>query len=354
MTQIQQLKQDYPWIQTPLIVGAPMRLIALADMAVEISKAGGIGFIGAGTDLSDLSTHLSVATTLLASTHLPQSPTLPIGIGFINWGADMAVAIPLIVQYRPTAVWFFAPTSVSSLVEWVTKTRNASTETKIWVQVGSVREANDVVSSVRPDVLVVQGTDAGGHGLAQGASVISLVPEICDALGGLQHGSENKYTGPVVLAAGGIADARGAAAALVLGAKGVVMGTRFLASGEANIAKGYRDEVIRVRDGGQTTARTKVYDNLRGTIGWAGTHNARGILNQSYFDSLVGMNDEENERLYQEEMKKGDVGWGENGRMTAYAGSAVGLVNSVKRAGEIVNEVRDETAKLLGSANALL
>ncbi|KAH7402002.1 hypothetical protein DE146DRAFT_652148 [Phaeosphaeria sp. MPI-PUGE-AT-0046c] len=362
MNDLDRLQHDYPWIQTPLIVGAPMRLIALADMAVEISKAGGIGFIGAGTDVSDLSTHLQHASSLLDNTSLPRSPCMPIGIGFINWGADLAAAIPVIQQYRPAAVWFFAPSSLPSLAEWSGKVKECSPGTKIWVQVGSVREARNVVDEVGPDVLVVQGTDAGGHGLARGASLISLLPEVHDTLEiSASSSSSNSPTSsgkvkksPIIIAAGGISDSRGAAAAVLLGASGMCMGTRFLAAHEANIAKGYQNEVLRVSDGGQTTVRTKVYDNLRGTTGWAESHNARGIVNRSYFDAVEGMDDEENKRLYQEEMGKGDDGWGEKARMTAYAGSAVGLVNKVMGAGEIVKEVREGVVKLLGNAKALL
>ncbi|KAF2831996.1 inosine monophosphate dehydrogenase [Ophiobolus disseminans] len=353
MNALERLKSDYPWIQTPLVVGAPMRLIALADMAVEISKAGGIGFIGAGTDVSDLHTHLDNARKLLHSTTLStNNDTLPIGIGFINWGANLSLTMPLIQQYKPAAVWFFAPSSLDSLADWTNILRHIRPEMKVWVQVGSVKEARDVVQRVRPDVLVVQGTDAGGHGLAQGAGLISLLPEVCDVLAGLTH--PEWYAGPVVVAAGGIAEARGASAAMVLGASGVVLGTRFLACPEAKIARGYQKEVLRASDGGQSTARTKVYDTLRGTTGWAESHNARGILNQSYWDAVKGMSNEENMKLYDEEMGKGDAGWGEGARMTTYAGSAVGLVREVKGAGEIVREVRDGTKKLLEGAKAFL
>ena len=216
------------------------------------------------------------------------------------------------------------------------------------MQVGSVKEARSVVENVKPDVLVVQGTDAGGHGLAQGASLISLLPEVRDAL------SSKEYADPVLVAAGGVTESRSASAALLLGASGVVLGTRLLASPEANITRGYQAEVLRASDGGQTTARTKVYDTLRGTTGWAESHNARGILNKSYWDAMKGMNGDENKRLYEEEMKKGDAGWGEGARMTAYAGSGVGLVREVKGAGEIVKEVRDGTRRLLEGAKALL
>ena len=270
-------------------------------------------------------------------------------MGLVNWGASLSDSIPLIQTYRPAAVWFFAPKSVSSLIEWTEGTRRASPETKIWVQVGSVLEAVSVVRNVQLDVLVVQGTDAGGHGLAQGAGVISLVPEVSDAIESLiaKEGGQ----APVILAAGGIMEARGVAAALALGASGVVMGTRFLASHEANIAKGYQDEVVRASDGGQTTVRTKVYDNLRGTTGWAETHNARGIINRSYTDAVAGLDDDENKKLYDAETRKGDAGWGVEARMTTYAGAGVGLVRSVMGAGDIVKEVREGTRGVLERLN---
>lgn len=206
-------------------------------------------------------------------------------------------------------------------------------------------DAVDVVRTVGPDVLVIQGTDAGGHGLVRGAGIVTLFPEVSDAVQELvreEGGSE-----PVLVAAGGIAEKRGVGAALALGAAGVVMGTRFLAAREAEIAKGYQDEVIRVGDGGQSTVRSKVYDGLRGTTGWADSYDARGIVNRSYFDAMAGMDEEENKKLYVEEMEKGDAGWGENGRMTAYAGAAVGLVREVKGAGEIVEEVRRGAREVL-------
>lgn len=328
-----------------------MRLIALADMAVEISKAGGIGFIGAGTDVSDLSTHLQNAQKLLKATSLPTTPTLPIGVGFINWGADLSTSIPIIKEYCPAAAWFFAPSSLSSLVEWAEKSRQASPETQIWVQIGSVKEALDVVKEVKPDVLIVQGTDAGGHGLARGASLIPLLPEVIDAVDALAENDDAQS--PIILAAGGIVESRSAAAAFTLGASGVILGTRFLASHEANITKGYQTEVLRASDGGQSTVRTKVYDTLRGT-NWAESHNARGIINKSYTDAISGLNNDENRRLYNEEMKKGDEGWGVENRMTTYAGSGVGLINEVKRAGEIVREIRDGVRDVLQGATGRL
>jgi nitronate monooxygenase len=315
-------------------------------------QTGGIGFIGAGTDVSGLESYLEDASNLLKDTNLKTTNgTLPLGVGFINWGADLSAALPLIAKYRPAAIWFFAPTSLSSLSDWTAKYRTASPHTKIWVQIGSVQEALDAAIEAQPNVLVVQGTDAGGHGLAQGAGLISLLPEVSDAIAA-QIPDESKR--PLLIAAGGIADARGTSAALLLGAHGIVMGTRFLASHEAVIAKGYQDEVLRASDGGQTTVRTKVWDNARGTTGWAETHNGRGIINKTYTDARDGMADEENKRLYEEDVRKGDEGWGVKARLCTYAGSAVGLVREVKGAAEIVREVRDGARGLVESARSRL
>ena len=200
------------------------------------------------------------------------------------------------------------------------------------MQVGSVGQALEVAKTTKPDVLVLQGTDAGGHGLARSASVISLVPEVVDAL------ARERLRIPVI-AAGGISEGRGVAAALTLGASGVALGTRFLACKEATIAKGYQDEVVRVHDGGVSTVRTKLYDTLRGILDWPRVYDGRGVANRSYLDAQSGMSEEENKELYKEETQKGDSGWGAEGRMTTYAGTGIGLVTEVKSAEEIIKDL---------------
>jgi len=98
------------------------------------------------------------------------------------------------------------------------------------------------------DVLVAQGNDAGGHGAAQSASIISLVPEI-------------RYSFPekLVLAAGGIVDARGILAALALGAEGVVMGTRFAVCVESAMAEEAKSVILKTTDCGIMTKRYVAY-----------------------------------------------------------------------------------------------
>lgn len=349
---IQSLKAHYPWATGPLIVSAPMRLIATPPLAIEVSRAGGLGFLGVGTDISKFSPWLNEASSTLDSSPIANSSTgiLPIGVGFICWGIDLLTTLSVFssAPSKPAAAWLFAPRSPQDLVLWTEGIRQATNnKTKIWIQVGTVAMAIDVAKSCKPDVLVIQGADAGGHGLAQSSSIISLLPECVDAL------AREGFGDIPLIAAGGIMNGRGAAAALTLGASGACMGTRFLATPEAVISQGYKNAVVEAKDGGVTTARTTVYDRIRGTIGWPETYNARGVLNQSFWDNGKGMSDEVNKRLYEEEMKKGDAGWGNQGRMTTYAGTGVGLVQKIQPAGDIVRKVLKDAKERLSATNSI-
>jgi nitronate monooxygenase len=328
------LHSQYPWLCTPILVIAPMMKITMAPLVVAGSQAGAFGFLAAGFDLTNLDSDLAEASELLKDADIPAPEgVLPIGVGFQNWGSDLKLAIAAIGKYSPAAVWFFAPRRLSDLLPWAREVRRVTDgRTKVWVQVGSVGQALEVAKTTKPDVLVLQGTDAGGHGLAHSASVISLVPEVVDAL------AEERLRIPVI-AAGGISEGRGVAAALTLGASGVALGTRFLACKEATIAKGYQDEVVRVHDGGVSTVRSKLYDVLRGIVDWPKAYDGRGVTNRSYLDAQSGMSEDENKGLYKEEIEKGDEGWGAEGRMTTYAGTGVGLVREVQSAEDIIKDI---------------
>lgn len=308
--------------------------------------SGGIGFIGAGSDVSTLEALLKESQSLLAGHHLPSNHgQLPLGVGFLNWGASLPDALPILQKYRPAAVWFFAPHHPSDLIQWTSGIRRVTNgQIKIWIQVGTVAEALEIVDGCEPDVLVVQGSDAGGHGLNESSSIITLLPEVADAIAVNFHSRVDKA--PVLVAAGGIIDGRAVVAASALGAAGVVMGTRYLAAEEAVLAKGYKDEVIRASDGGVNTVRTSVYDYLRGTRDWPKRYGGRTVINMSFLDAQRGMDKDENFRLYKDEEKKGDAGWGPKGRLTTYAGTGVGLVRKRQTAKAITEGIREEAARI--------
>ena len=332
-----------------------MRLIANATLAAAVSIAGGLGFIGAGSEISTLSSELSQARDILTKANLSTSNgVLPIGVGFLIWGAPLADTLAIIrnPENIPAAVWLFAPRKPEQLKDWTEGVRKATdNKTKIWIQVTSIREALEAVKLASPDVLVVQGTDAGGHGAAQGAGIISLIPETIDAV--TEHCNSSSSTPlPFFVAAGGISEGRGAAAALCLGAQGICLGTRYLAANEATIASGYRDAVLRASDGGTTTIRSSVYDQLRGTTEWPAGYGGRGVLNASYRDHEAGVTFEDNKKLYDEAVASGDKGWeGDRARLTTYAGTGIGLVKTVMSAEAITREVRDDAARILLKAS---
>ncbi|TAQ85360.1 hypothetical protein B7494_g6326 [Chlorociboria aeruginascens] len=323
-----------------------MRVFSSPSLVVSVHLAGGLGFLGAPTKISNLSSLFTQTRSLL---NVPAKSMLPVGIGFQTFNTDLEMAIEAVRTHTPVAVWLFVPRDGQLEFElWTRRIRDVSPQTRVWIQVGSVADAVAAASSrTPPDVLVLQGSDAGGHGLAKSAGIISLLPEVADAL---------KDIGKDIplMAAGGIADGRGVAAVLNLGAIGAAMGTRFLASEEAEVSEGYRNDVVRTVDGGQNTVRTSLYDELSGRTDWPAIYDGRNVVNESWRDREKGVQVEENRRRYEEAGKKGDEGWGEQGRLTAYMGSAVGLVREVKKAGDIVREAREEAVAAMRRARCLL
>lgn len=343
------LKKTYPWIKLPLIVSAPMLGAATPALAASVSQAGGIGFLAGGTKPAELDEMLSKTSALTPSKSHFGNNVLPIGVGFQNWGCSLDAMLPIFRKHCVAAIWLFAPKQLTDFVPWAQEIRSVSEgRTQVWIQVGTVSEALEVMRLTRPDVIVVQGTDAGGHGLRQSASIISLLPETKDAL------KAAGYPQVPVLAAGGIVEARGVAAALTLGADGVVMGTRFLAAKEAGIAEGWQNEIIRVKDGGTTTKRSTLCDRLKETVGWPEHYDGRAIINKAHLDEEAGLSDAENVRLYKEELKCGDEAFGDHGRMVTYAGTGVGLIKEAKSAAEIVNETSSGALQILQHSAAVI
>lgn len=351
-----ELLARYPWVSRPFIASAPMRVLSGPALAVAVSRAGGLGFIGPAADNQGITVNLEEASKLVndARTSSPSSvsnvfPTasscLPVGIGFQLWADDVNAAVANIERFRPCAAWLFAPKEGPEELEtWSRQIRRASPETQIWIQIGTLGEAKRLLQlSERPDVVVVQGAEAGGHGRARdGMGLITLLPEVADAMASSRI---------PLLAAGGIADGRGAAAALCLGASGAVMGTRFLASSEARISKGYQNEIVRASDGAVATTRTLLYNHLRGTFGWPAEYQPRTIINKSFQDHQAGVPFEELKIRHDEAAKTGDSGWGPEGRLATYAGTSVGLIHGVKAAGDIVREVQSDALEKIKSAN---
>jgi nitronate monooxygenase len=215
---------------------APMGGSAGGALAAAVSNAGGLGLLGAGSgDPAWLDRELPV---------LAQGTAGPWGVGFQSWAVDRGT-VEHALQYRPRAVMlsFGDPRPLAPPV------RDAGA--LLIVQVTDLEEAKQA-RDLGADVIVAQGTEAGGHGARRGWSTLPFVPVVVD------------LAAPVpVLAAGGIADGRGVAAALSLGAAGALVGTRFLATAESLTDPAGKKAVIDA--GGEQTERSSVLDIARGS-----------------------------------------------------------------------------------------
>ncbi|KAH8759681.1 hypothetical protein F5882DRAFT_416897 [Hyaloscypha sp. PMI_1271] len=340
-------QEHYPWTSRPLIANAAMGGYAGPALATAVSRAGGIGFIGALRDVAILDQQLTSAKASLQNDDLKvaSEATLPIGVGFLLFATSLDDASVVIGRHKPAIVWLACPAQEQDFGTWSEAMKKVSPSSRIWIQVASVSLALRVASTCSPDVLVMQSSDAGGHGPFPGAGIVSLVPETRDAL------NRGGFSEIRVFAAGGISDGRGVAAALACGADGVVMGTLFLSSREVELpAEEFREAILKTNDGGISTARSTVFDKLAGKSFWPSEYDGRAIAGASYKDFRSGVSIEEVRNRYAIAAKEAHKGFGEEVRAAVWAGSGIGLVTEVKTACEIVTECRDSARLCLQKA----
>lgn len=237
-------------VRVPL-VSAPMAGASGGLLAARVCQAGAFGFIGAGhADRAFLAQELDIARKELS---LPQG-RLPIGVGFITWRLeeqDSPEEVLKSLAPQVSCIWFAFGKHIQRWVSAVKSQQGCRTA----VLVSSVDAAVAASSwPTPPDIIVVQGSEAGGHGSHDSLPIVSFVPAVLDALrGGAQR--------PLVLAAGGISRGTQLASMLALGADGVVAGTRFLATPEALYSPAQKERILRGK--GEDTLRTILFDRMR-------------------------------------------------------------------------------------------
>jgi nitronate monooxygenase len=241
-------------IRHPMLC-APMALIAGGRLVVAVSDAGGLGILGGG-----------YAGTFGGEPDLEKELALvrgrKFGVGFITWALDRAPqALDAVLKHSPYCVFL----SFGDPKPQAKKIHDA--KAKLICQVQTLRHAEQAIGA-GADAIVAQGTEAGGHGASR--STLPLVPEVADYLA-------KRAPKTLLLAAGGIADGRGLAAALMLGADGVLVGTRFWASAEALTPQAMTDRAARAT--GDETVRTKAIDALRG-VPWPKEFSFRVLKNK--------------------------------------------------------------------------
>ena len=275
---------------------------------------------------------------------LSDAEDLPIGLGFITFHASAPklaqAAASLLKKHRPAMVWLFAPSHPSPHTSILKELRQAHPKLKLAVQVGDVASAREAVKD-GADIICAQGVDAGGHQWAQGAGVISIVPEVADLLA--KEFPDRQIS---LWTAGGIVDGRGVAAALTLGADAVVMGTRFVASKECPIKENVKQVYVQTTDGGTTTLKSTQFDDIRGTGFWPSVYDGRGIITTSMRDLQAGVSLDEVQKRFKQAADSGD----NLSRAVIWSGTGVGMINEILPAGEIVKQVQADARRVLQEA----
>jgi nitronate monooxygenase len=309
------------------IVQAPIGGLTTPALAAAVSNAGGLGTLSVTWRDPD---HLR---ELLSETR--RLTDRPFGVNLVlEWPPDERLAICLAAGVRFVSFFWGDPSPYIKRVH--------AAGALAGLTVGSAEEARRAVEA-GVDVVVAQGWEAGGHVWGKVAS-LPLVPGVVDAVA------------PVpVVAAGGIADGRGLAAVLALGAAGAWLGTRFLLSEEAAIHPLYRERIGVARE--SDTIHTELFDG-----GWPGAP-LRTLRNRTVATweaagfpphgarpgegEIVGYNElgEPVPRYSSSAPTAGATG--EIEAMVLYAGQGVGLVHRTQPAGEIVREIADEAARVL-------
>ena len=301
------------------IVLAPMTPAAGGALASAVAAAGGLGLLGGG---------YADRAWLMRESGLAGRDD--VGVGFITWTLpDDPSLLDLALERHPRALMLsfgdpapYAPRVTAAGVPLI-------------CQVHSVAQALHA-ADLGAAVIVAQGTEAGGHGLDQ-RSTLPFVPAVVDALAA-------RHPGVIVLAAGGIGDGRGLAAALMLGADGVVMGTRFWASREALIPQAAQAKVLAAT--GDETVRTSVYDVVKRKA-WPAPYTGRQMRN-AFVERWHGREDEL-AGLQEAELEKVLAAWdaGDFDTANVTVGETIGLVRDVPSAGEIVRRTIEEAEAAL-------
>jgi len=297
------------------IVSAPMAFAGGGALAAAVTRAGGLGLIGGGYgDPAWLEDQFDAAGDQ------------PVGVGFITWSLRKSPSLLTdALKHRPAAVML----SFGDPRPFVDAIRGAGAV--MICQCQNMEHVQDAVD-VGAEVVVAQGTEAGGHGALRGT--LSFVPEAADFL--KTHASDT-----LLLAAGGIADGRGLAAALMLGADGVLVGTRLWASKEALVKEAHHQAIL--ESDGDGTLRTRVADIAR-QLPWPRGFTAR-IRRNAFTDRWHGRENELEANLavegprYRQAFAAGDPD-----HTAVWFGEAAGLIHAVEPAALIVERMVAEAA----------
>ncbi|MCH8073674.1 MAG: nitronate monooxygenase [Proteobacteria bacterium] len=229
-------------IEHPIALGGMPSAFNSPQLVAAVSNAGAIGMIG--------STHLDADAIHACAKSIRKLTAAPFAFNSLMFLSDEA-GFAASLETKPSVISLSWPRKDQDVAEWIRRSHDAGC--KVTYMAGDVGEAIRGAEA-GADIIVAQGTEGGGHVGWMGTAV--LIPLIVDAV-----------TPTPVMAAGGIADGRGFAAALALGAEGILLGTRFLASKECGIDANYKQAIL--DSDGHDTVLTEIPDIAASQV-WPG------------------------------------------------------------------------------------
>jgi nitronate monooxygenase len=307
-------------IEHPVLL-APMGSAAGGKLAAAVTGAGGLGLIGGGYGDADW-----------LEREYAEAGGARVGCGFITWSlARRPHLLDQMLANSPAAVML----SFGDPLPFGAKIKAGGAA--LICQVQTLRHVEEAIDA-GADIIVAQGAEAGGHGATR--ATLTIVPEVADHLA--RHAPAT-----LLLAAGGIADGRGLGAALMLGADGVLIGTRFWTSGEALVPKTFQAAAVAAK--GDDTFRTTVVDVAR-KIDWPAPFTAR-VLKTRFATEWHGREAALCEpAVLEREMERylSAAGRGDVDNTGVLVGEAVALIRDVQPAGRILRQIVAEAEELLG------
>ncbi|OZM58183.1 2-nitropropane dioxygenase [Lottiidibacillus patelloidae] len=308
---IETLKIKYPIIQ------GGMGNISNAPLTAAVSEAGGLGTIGAGTMTPKEVEEIVLETKKRTSN--PFALNIP-----INVTPHVKELVEIAIKHEVKVVSLSAgnPSPIIPSLH--------DHGIKVIVVVGAVKQAKKA-EQAGADVIVAEGYEAAGINSTFETTTLTLIPQIVDAV-----------DVPVV-AAGGIGDGRGLAAVLALGAQGVQMGTRFIATQEAPFHKQYKNRVVDAHD-----SSTIIVGRKYGRI--------RRVMNTDYAQKLLeceqkGVTLEEFANMTSEEQHKIGALLGDEQRGFMNSGQISGMISSVPSVAQLLQTMMDDARTVLSNLN---
>jgi nitronate monooxygenase len=302
------------------VISAPMAVAGGGALAAAVTRAGGLGLIGGG-----------YCDAGWIAEQFTEAGNEAVGCGFITWKlAETPGLLDEVLARQPRAVFlsFGDPMPHAAAIH--------AAGVPLICQVQRLDHARRAVEAGAA-VIVAQGSEAGGHGAKR--ATLTLVPEVADMLAA---------AAPEVMlcAAGGIGDGRGLAAALMLGADGVLVGSRLWASEEALVPAAMHGAAVAA--GGDGTIRSTVMDRARG-YAWPEGYDCR-VLQNDFTRTWHGREDALAEAEGVGAAWKAAFAAGDPDGANTFVGEVAGLIRDIRPAGAIIEGMVAQAEGLLARA----